>query len=232
MCGRYNLRVTPNELQEFFSLFRAPEPFPPRYNIAPTQQVLAIRNEDGERIASPFRWGLIPGWAKDIKQGAKMINIRSDTLAEKPTFKANLKRRRCLIPTTGFYEWQPGPGKTKQPFHIHSRDGQLMAFAGLWDHWEKNDPSIDSCGIITTDANRLMQPLHNRMPVILPAELWNVWLDPDVDPRELLQLLTPWTDDDLVAEPVSTAVNNVRNTGPECLALMGSGSTPPLPGLS
>jgi putative SOS response-associated peptidase YedK len=220
MCGRYNLRATPKELQEFFNLFREPEPFPPRYNIAPTQTVIAIRDMHGRREAGLFRWGLVPVWAKDLKISSSLINARADTVDTKPAFRSAYKRRRCLIPASGFYEWQPGPAKVKQPFHIHRRDDAPLAFAGLWELWDKGEIPIESCSIITTDGNDLMQPIHNRMPVILPRDVWDVWLDPEVEPSSLGQLLKPYAGTDLDAEAVSTVVNNVRNTGEERIELM------------
>lgn len=217
MCGRYNLRLTPQELQKFFELFREPPPFSIRYNIAPTQTVPVVRLVEGHREAALLRWGLIPFWAKDAKIGAKMINARSDTILEKQTYKAAFKRRRCLVPASGFYEWK-GPAKAKQPFHIHPQNDEPMAFAGLWETWGKDEDAIESCAIITSDANSFMQPLHDRMPVILPKSLWSVWLDPDMHPEGLAKLLEPTDWKGIVAEPVSTVVNNVRNDVPECVA--------------
>jgi len=223
MCGRYNLRSTPKEMQSFFDLAHEPAAFSVRYNIAPTQTVPAIRLIDDKREAAFFRWGLIPFWAKDMKIGSSMINARADTVTEKPTYKAAFKRRRCLIPASGFYEWKPGTGKVKQPYRIHQTDNQLLAFAGLWETWDKGEAPVESCKIITTEANELMRPLHDRMPVILARSTWDVWLVPEVEADGLAKLLKPYEGADLIAEPVSTQVNNVRNDFASCVAKESSG---------
>jgi putative SOS response-associated peptidase YedK len=218
MCGRYNLRASDRELEEFFRVVWPPQvEWTPRYNIAPTQTVLAVRlkgDHNSKRELAPFRWGLIPSWSKDEKIGNRLINARADTVAEKPSFRAAYKRRRCLIPATGFYEWKKAE---KQPFHIHRKDDGLFCFAGLWERWEKGDQPIDSCTILTTDANNLLQPIHDRMPVIMPRELADLWLDPDVEPGALAKLLQPYPGEDLQADPVSALVNNPRNESPECV---------------
>jgi len=218
MCGRYTLRATPKELAEIFSLFREPEWPHPRYNIAPTQTVLAIRFDENATPREPvsLKWGLIPSWAKDAKIGNSLINARADTVATKPSFRSAFKRRRCLIPASGFYEWQKRDDG-KQPFQIGLKSGQPFAFAGLWERWHKEGAPVESCTIITTDANDLMEPLHNRMPVILQPDAYDVWLDPASDPASLQGLLRPYADDDLVAYPVSRAVNNPRNDRAECV---------------
>ncbi|MCA8996435.1 MAG: SOS response-associated peptidase [Planctomycetaceae bacterium] len=193
MCGRYTLETSPRQIAEFFELLREP-PWEPRNNICPTQQVLGIDlDRDGHRQSRLFQWGLIPSWAKDPRLGSKMINARGETVAEKPSFRAAFKRRRCLIPADGFYEWKAVPGqKKKQPYHIHFRDATLMAFAGLWEHWSSSDGSeVESCTIITTEANSQMAFLHDRMPVILEPGDYALWLDPDSRPDELKRLLHP-----------------------------------------
>jgi putative SOS response-associated peptidase YedK len=218
MCGRYNLYATSAEIQAFFDLFRDEDLiWPARYNIAPTQSVLAVRQTGSHRIAVPMRWGLIPFWASDTKLAASMINARAETLAEKPAFRAAFQRRRCLIPANGFYEWQTGTGKTKQPFHIHQRDHQILAFAGLWERWDKGGQPVESCTIITTSANDLMQPLHDRMPVILPSSQWAAWLDTQVPASAVSNFLVPCAADDLQAVPISSLVNHVKNETIECL---------------
>lgn len=201
--------------------------FEPRYNIAPTQDVLAVRvdAEVGEREAAALRWGLIPSWAKEPKSGPPMINARAETVAEKPTFRTAVRRRRCLIPADGFYEWQKlGAGANrgkKQPFYIHRGDDRPFAFAGLWESWSamENRPLvIESCTIITTSANRALAALHDRMPVILAESDYALWLDPIVDdPGDVAHLLAPCGDEELVAEPVSTHVNRVANDDPQCI---------------
>ncbi len=219
MCGRYNLTLSPNELQEFFDLFRAP-PWSPRYNIAPTQSVLTIRFDEEATPREPglLRWGLIPSWAKDEKIGNRLINARGETVAEKPSFRSAFKRRRCLIPATGFYEWQQQPGSTKQPYHITMADGRPFAFAGLWEHWAKGPSPIETCTIITTAANDDLQPIHERMPVILPKDRYDQWLDPTGNSEQLTELLRPFHAAPLKAIPIGTLVNNVRNDVPECLS--------------
>jgi putative SOS response-associated peptidase YedK len=219
MCGRFNLRLSPAELQEFFDLFRAPE-VTPRYNIAPMQPVLTITADEAGRRMGTFRqWGLVPGWSKTATDAARLINARSESAAQKPAFRTAMKHRRCLIPASGFYEWEQIDKRTKQPWQISPRSGQPMAFAGLWEQWTAPDQkTLESCTILTTTANEFMAPLHDRMPVILPRELFAAWLDPSVsDPAQLAPLLAPCPDDWLVRAPVSTAVNSVRNDSPACL---------------
>lgn len=217
MCGRFNQRATATEIKNFFDLLRLPDwDWTPRYNIAPTQLHPIIRQIDGTREATIARWGLIPSWAKDEKIGYRMINARSETVAEKPSFRAAFKRRRCLIPASGFYEWQRIDAKTKQPHHIHHSDDGLIAFAGLWERWDKGDDTVESFSIITTSANSLMATIHDRMPVILPTDVHSVWLDPDVAPDALTELMRPY-DGELNADPVSSYVGNVRNEGPQCI---------------
>jgi putative SOS response-associated peptidase YedK len=182
MCGRFTLTVDPAELQDTFrdiigeTIF--PPKFAPRFNIAPSQPVLAIPN-DGLHRAVFFVWGLIPMWAKDPSIGSRLINARGETVAEKPSFRGSFKYKRCLIPVDGFYEWKANPGKkTKTPYFIHMTDRKPFAFAGLWDSWESPDgSSIKSCTIITTEPNELMVPIHNRMPVILHPRDYVKWLD-------------------------------------------------------
>jgi putative SOS response-associated peptidase YedK len=215
MCGRFTLRASPAALREWFPLLDVPE-MKPRYNIAPTQQVLAIRRQpELERPACAWlRWGLVPHWADDTKIGQRMINARAESTAQKPAFRSPYRRRRCLIPADGFYEWQK---LNKQPFFIGRRDGKPFAFAGLWDHWDKSGEPIDSFTILTTDANELMRPLHDRMPVILASSTYDRWLDPNVQDTALLQeLLKPYPSDELTAHPVSTLVNSPKNETPAC----------------
>ncbi|MCA9067573.1 MAG: SOS response-associated peptidase, partial [Planctomycetaceae bacterium] len=191
----------------------------PRYNIAPTQDIAVVRLDQGHkhRELSLLRWGLIPSWAKDPKIGNRMINARAETLAEKPSFRVAFRKRRCLVLADGFFEWQKVEG-AKRPHFIHRQDDAPFAFAGLWDHWQQDGKEIQSCTIITTTANSLMEPLHNRMPVILSEETFPIWLDPEFQNRNALQdLLRPCNADLLEAYPVSTQVNNARNDVPECV---------------
>ena len=255
VCGRYTLTDPGEELIRHFQLPGLPQEYRPRYNIAPTQPVLAIIDADGRR-AGMLRWGLIPSWAKDPAIGNRMINARAETVAEKPSFRTALRRRRCLIPADGFYEWRTANGR-KQPMRIVRSDGGLFAFAGLWESWrppvsatkaagaaETPDPPshggtaddhgasgrsdaghdqvVYTCTIVTTDANETLRPIHHRMPVVIPPEAYDLWLDRDIDdPEALLPLLRPSPEDAFRAYPVSTFVNNARNEGPDCIKPLG-----------
>jgi putative SOS response-associated peptidase YedK len=219
MCGRFTLTVDPADLQDAFSDYIFPAGFAPRFNIAPTQPILAIPN-DGKHIADFFIWGLIPTWAKDPSIGNRLINARAETLAEKPSFRGSFKYHRCLILADGFYEWKSQPGtKTKTPYFIHLKNRRPFAFAGLWDEWNSPDGSqIKSGTIITTHPNELMATLHNRMPVILPPSAYTQWLDPAAQSPENLQpLLKPYPPEEMIAHPVSTLVNNPSHDRPECV---------------
>jgi len=220
MCGRFVLRATPAQIAE---LFRLPEePYvEPRYNIAPTQPVAIVRVNPATRSRelTHVQWGLIPSWAKDPAIGQKMINARSETVAEKASYRAAFKRRRCLVPASGFYEWQKGAtGKTP---HFITNESGLFAIAGLWEHWiSPGGSEIETCTLLTTDANEAVMALHDRMPVIVDPEDYALWLGTGVDstPAELSQLyhlLRPWEAERTRLWPVSTRVNNVRNEGAE-----------------
>lgn len=220
MCGRFALLVTGAEVADFFGLKTAPEPLPPRYNIAPTQPILALRHAAHETQweFALFRWGLVPSWAKDVKMGARMINARSETVTEKPAFRAAFKRRRCLIPASGFFEWQKVNGR-KQPMYIHPKDSELFALAGLWEFWAGADGSeLETCTILTTTPNDLMAPIHDRMPVIVAPEDFAIWLDPGPRPENGLHLLRPYPAEKMVAYPVSNLVNSPANDTPACIA--------------
>jgi putative SOS response-associated peptidase YedK len=219
MCGRFTLTDPDQDLAEQFDLPEIPA-LEPRYNIAPTQAVAAVRVAAGGAVRELvlLRWGLIPFWAKDPEIGARLINARSETVAEKPAFRDAFKRRRCLVVADGFYEWQKQQGK-KQPFYIRLRAGQPFAFAGLWERWRGAEESIvESCTLLTTSPNGLMQPLHNRMPVILQPRDYELWLDPGVVRAELLQpLLVPYPAEEMEAYPVSRRVNSPDNDDPRCI---------------
>src|SRR6185295_6380823 len=222
MCGRFTLRASPRLVEEAIGLYAGLDDFKPRFNIAPTQSILVLHHREGEEKPrySRMRWGLVPSWAGDVSNGNRLLNARSDGVATKPSFRSAFKRRRCLVIADGFYEWKAGETKKtpKQPFHMHRPDNRPFAFAGLWEHWEKGETPVESCTIITTDANGFMQPLHNRMPVILGAADYGKWMDPAVqEPGLVLPLLMPCPDDWLAMRPVSTVVNNARNETPECL---------------
>lgn len=169
-----------------------------------------------------LRWGLIPSWSKDPKIAFSLINARAETVSEKPAFRSAFKSRRCLIPATNFYEWKATGAKHKQPYAFSMRDGGLFAFAGLWERWKDPDDIeasvVQSCSIITTEANAVVQPVHNRMPVILPAEHFAAWLDPQTPAETLHNLLRPYSDADMIGKVVSNYVSNARNEGPQCLA--------------
>jgi len=220
MCGRFTLRTSLNLLlQQFVAEVQSDLQLPLRYNIAPTQDILAIRSTiECKREAVMLRWGLVPSWSKDVKTGPPQVNARAESLADKPTFCTAYRQRRCLIRADGFYEWQKQPGgKVKQPFYIHRPDNEPFAIAGLWERWERG-PTIESCTIITTDANKSLCGRHDRMPVILAPDDYGLWLDHTVDdPAALGHLRAPCREDELLAEPVSTHVNRVANDDPQCI---------------
>ena len=219
MCGRYTQTATPEVIAKQFNLDESPL-FKPRYNIAPSQHVAAIQfnTESTKRVCVMLRWGLIPSWAKDPKIGNQRINAKAETVAENPSFRAAFKKRRCLVIADGFYEWK-AQGTRKQPMWIGLRDRRPFAFAGLWEHWTPKDGEpIESCTIITTKPNALMESLHNRMPVILDAKDYAAWLDPAFQQVDTLNaLLRPFPAEHMTAFPVSTLVNNPRHDAPQCL---------------
>lgn len=217
MCGRFTLTQPAQAVAERFGVQMILFEFAPRYNIAPSQPVAVIM-QNGERRLEACRWGLVPFWAKDPEIGNRLINARAETLAEKPAFKYSLTRRRCLIPADGFYEWRK-EGTRRTPVYIRRRDGGLFAFAGLWEEWQSPDGSVlRTCTIITTEPNALIAPIHNRMPVILPAEREPLWLEPSLkDPSRLLALLQPYPAEELEAFPVSPRVNSPANDDPLCI---------------
>jgi putative SOS response-associated peptidase YedK len=219
MCGRFTLTVDPAELQDAFPQFSFPQQYAPRYNIAPSQPILAIPN-DGNAAADFFVWGLIPSWAKDPTIGSRLINARAETLGEKPAFRGAYKYRRCLIPSDGFFEWKQEPGsKLKTPHWIHLQSQLPFALAGLWETWQSPDGGlIKSATIITTEPNSLMAQLHNRMPVILHPNKYDQWLDTTAQrPESLQNLLVPFPAEEMAAHPVSTLVNSPANDRPECI---------------
>jgi putative SOS response-associated peptidase YedK len=220
MCGRYTL-VRIADLTEIFPWVNDDLPeAPARYNIAPTQPILAIANDKPDKYDF-FFWGLVPPWAKDTSIGARMINARGETVGTLPAFRNAYRRRRCLIPADGFYEWKKSPdSKKKTPMHIRMRSGKPFAFGGLWETWTSPDGSqLRSCTIVTTKPNALMATMHNRMPVIIPPVSYQEWLDRgERPPGELDKLLVPYRDGELEATPVSTFVNSAKNDGPGCVA--------------
>ena len=226
MCGRFTLRAQPEQIARLFDLDPTAAPLDqvqPRYNIAPTQPILAVRQnrDSGQREATFLNWGLIPFWADDPSIGSRMINARSETAAEKPSFRAAFKYRRCIIPADGFYEWQKQKGG-KQPHLIGFKDdltpGGVFGFAGLWERWERDGSTIESCTILTTEPNELLAPIHNRMPVILHPDDYPEWLDTSLQDKDSLRhLLRAFPADQMQTVPVSTHVNNPRNEDPACV---------------
>lgn len=219
MCSRYNLTAPAEAVRDLFKATGEAD-FPPRYNIAPTQPVLIVRSNAGEdRNLVLVRWGLLPSWVKDPAQlRTTLINARAEGAADKPSFRGPLRHRRCLVPATGFYEWTGPPG-AKQPHHMSPRDGGLMAFGGLWEHWLGADGSeLETMAILTVDANDAMRGLHDRMPLIIQPGDFQRWLDCRPGTAEVVQdLMRPAPDDFLVFEKISRKLNNVRNEGPALL---------------
>lgn len=223
MCGRFTLTIDPTHLQEAFPWAVIPDDIVPRYNIAPSQPVAVIPNT-GEKTLTMYKWGLIPSWSKDPAIGDRMINARAESLAEKPSFRNAYRRRRCLILADGFFEWKQNPGmKTKQPVYIRLKNEQPFAFAGLWELWNSPDGSeIRSCTIITTQPNSLLEPIHNRMPVILPPDAYDVWLSTeDRQPAQLNELLVSYPPSEMIAYPVSRMVNSPEYDSPDIIKPVG-----------
>lgn len=215
MCGRFSLTVGDRDIAEQWNV-RVPFDVPARYNIAPSQPVVALRADGGRRV-DEFRWGLVPHWAKDPEIGNRMINARAETLFEKPAFRAAAMRRRCLVLADGFYEWKRTNGK-KQPYYVRLKSGRPFGFAGIWEHWEGAQGELRTCSIVTTEPNELMMSIHDRMPVVVRKDLEDLWLDPEIhDTAELGRVLQPFPDDEMEAHPVSTIVNNPDNDVAECV---------------
>ena len=217
MCGRYTLTAPVDRLVAELGLDEVRAELSQNFNVAPTQSVAAVVAGGGKRRLELLRWGLVPSWADDPEIGSRMINARSETAPEKPSFRSAFRRRRCLIPADGFYEWQK-TGNGKQPFYIRMRDGSPFAFAGLWETWHEEDENIRSCAIITTAPNELAAEIHNRMPVILDPEDYDLWLDPDFDEKDpLASLLKPYPAEAMEAYPVSRFVNSPRHDDERCV---------------
>jgi putative SOS response-associated peptidase YedK len=217
MCARLFLPVSAEELAEFLEIAGLPE-LEPRYNIAPGQDLLAVRSgPGGGRRASFLRWGLVPSFAQDPKIGHRLINARSETAGTRGVFRESLRMRRCLVPAAGFYEWK-SVGSAKQPYAVKPRAG-LLAIGGLWDAWERDGRRLETCTLLTTTPNELIAPIHDRMPVLLDRERFAEWLDPrQQDPRGLAALMQPYPAERLLAHPVSTRVNRPTVDDPACLA--------------
>jgi len=228
MCGRYSLTLPPQEIRAFMGFTEQPN-FPPRYNIAPTQPIAIVRLVSGARSFTLMRWGLLPSWVKDPKDFPTLINARGESAATKPAFRAAMRRRRCLIPADGFYEWQKSGKGRKIPHLIRRPDGGPFAFAGLWETWMgATGEELDTAAIVTTDANERLTPLHDRMPVVVMPEDFDRWLDADANPpADVAGLLRPAPEDYFEAFPISTRVNSVANDDAEIQAPLAEDSTPP-----
>jgi putative SOS response-associated peptidase YedK len=222
MCGRFVSASPPDEIARYFDAAAPEAMLEPSYNVAPTNDVYAVTLDGTARRLDAFHWGLVPSWAKDPKIGSRMINARAETLSTKGTYRSAFRRRRCIVPVDGFYEWRTVPWqKRKQPVYIHRPSGEPLAFAGLWSVWRRegdDGPPLRSCTIVTTTPNETLAPVHDRMPVILPANAWDEWLDPANDDLDTLgRLLVPAPPSVVTFHPVSTDVNNVRTKGPELI---------------
>lgn len=237
MCGRFVCSKAPEVYGSFYDVI-AP-PMAPNFNVAPTHLVAVVLMDDARKMCVLQRWGLIPSWAKDAK--TMFINARADTLFEKPAFRAAVKRRRCLILADGYYEWKTLGPKKKQPCYLRPKDDQPIAFAGVWDRWSAPHPepltheargelvSIDSCSIVTTDANELSRPIHDRMPVILRGADAAAWIDPAIEePRALASLLQPVRSEWMTCSAVGPLVNSVKNNGPQCIEPVQAFESPSL----
>jgi putative SOS response-associated peptidase YedK len=219
MCGRFNLRTDPHQLAEIFSLLRDPI-WSPRYNIAPMQPILVVRQHaDRSRTADLLRWGLVPGWAASLSVGSQMTVVKSETVATSRPFAPAFQQRRCIIPVSGFYEWEIIPGqKVKQPWHIFPSQATVFSFAGLWETWTTPDGTkVETCAILTTAANTFLSPLNDRMPVSLSPQAVNDWLNPDAKIEELQAMLTPCPEDWLAREKIGRLINSTRNDSADCL---------------
>jgi putative SOS response-associated peptidase YedK len=236
MCGRYTLVSPPKALRDLFGYEERPN-FPPRYNIAPTQPIAIVRLVDGKRQYALVRWGFLPSWVKDPRAFSLLINARGESVNEKPAFRAAMKRRRCLLPADGFYEWRAG-GPRKQPYFVRAKTGAPLAFAGLWETWiGPNGEELDTAAIVTTTANRTLASIHGRMPVIVPPETFSLWLDgANVDAMTASALIVPAPENLLEVFPVSAEVNRAANDSPNLVepaaaepvpAAVGSGGAAP-----
>lgn len=224
MCGRLTLKTAPDQLIQWLlplvSSVQLPADIRPRYNIAPTQQVLGVIHGPAEPMVTSFRWGLVPSWASDFSIGNRMINARRETLLEKRSFSGPLGKRRCLIVADGYYEWKALNSKSKQAYWITPAQSGLLLLAGLWEKNTKaSGQPVETCTVITTAANSTMRSLHDRMPIPMNLETAHSWLNPQLDAEQAYELLTEPADDLLVWQAVSSFVNNARNEGPECVAV-------------
>jgi putative SOS response-associated peptidase YedK len=217
MCGRYAVTSAPEAIRALFGYAEQPN-FPPRYNVAPTQPIAIVRLMDGKRQFALVRWGLLPSWVKDPKDFTLVINARGESVMDKPAFSTAMKRRRCLVPADGFYEWK-AIGAGKHPYYVRAKSSKPLAFAGLWETWTgPNGEEMETAAIVTTRANRTLADIHERMPVVVPPDAFNLWLDcTNVDDKTAASLIAPAPDDLLEAYEVSTAVNRTANDDPKLI---------------
>jgi putative SOS response-associated peptidase YedK len=223
VCGRFQLKLAEEWLGDLG--LEMPD-LPPRYNVAPTQEVLAVREEQGRREAALLKWGLVPHWADDPAVGGRLINARAESVARKPAFRDPFKSQRCLVPADGFYEWRR-VGRARDPFLFRLADAKTFAFASVWDRWVRKRGRIDSCAVLTTTANELVTPIHDRMPVILPRDAYDLWLDPGARAEDLHALLRPFPAAKMEVVPVSPRVNKADVDDPECERPLAE--APPVP---
>jgi putative SOS response-associated peptidase YedK len=226
MCGRFTVTSSPEALRALYQYAEQPN-FPPRYNVAPTQPIAVVRLHEGRRQFALMRWGLLPSWVKDPKTFTLLINARGESVCDKPAFRAAMKRRRCLIPADGFYEWK-ALGSRKQPYYVHAKSGAPLTFAGLWETWTgPNGEELDTATIVTTEANRMLSAIHGRMPAILAPEAFALWLDCDhVDARTAEALIHPAREDLLEAYEISTTVNRTANDDARLLQPLAANAEP------
>ncbi len=221
MCGRFTNKAKPEQIKKEFKIGRiSPKIFEPRYNIAPTQPSTAVLESGGERTIENLQWGLIPSWAKDDSFAGKLINARAESLAEKPSFRNAFRHRRCIIPASGFYEWSKKGAGAKQPFYFYLKDKEVFGFAGLFEEWTDKETGevLETCAIITTEANEILEPVHDRMPVILRPEFYDEWLDSkESNTDELEKMLVSYPAEEMAAHPVSRAVNSPVYDSPELI---------------
>ncbi len=226
MCGRFTNKAKPEQIKKEFKIGnKNPNLYQPRYNIAPSQMIEVVFEPENERILSPLKWGLVPHWAKDAEIGNRMINARAETLTEKPSFREAFKSRRCIIPASGFYEWQKKSTGAKQPFYFYLKDKEVFGFAGLWEEWidKRTGEALETCTIITTEANEVLKPVHDRMPVILKAEYYEQWLDAKETKTDRIQkMLVPYRGEEMTSHPVSRSINIAEANSPELIVPLNS----------
>jgi putative SOS response-associated peptidase YedK len=221
MCSHFTLVASSKDILDFFGIELPADPPSPRYNIAPTQAVLVLKEGDQGRELAWHRWGLIPTWASDPSIGNRLINARGETVAEKPSFRSAFRKRRCLVLADGFYEWQAAGKKTKQPYLFRLRSQEPFAFAGLWESWQGGEEEVQTCTMVTTEANAVVRPVHVRMPVILAPEAYDRWLDPHLAGDAVVELLRPYPAEEMTATAVSARVNSPRFDDPACAEPVG-----------